>query len=56
MTRLQVLTTILPCTLSLDSLSGHSSVDMLKKLLTLITGGVGEAGAGHPTSKLGKFL
>ena len=41
------------CTLSLKSLSGHSSVCYKT---TLNTGGVGQAGAAHPTSKLGTFL
>ena len=40
-------------TLSLKSLSGLSSVCYKT---TLITGGVGFAGAGPPTSKLGTFL
>ena len=41
------------CTLSLKSLSGHSSVCYKT---SLNTGGVGWAGAAPPTSKLGKFL
>ena len=40
-------------TLSLKSLSGHSSVCYKT---SLNTGGVGRAGAAPPTSKLGKFL
>ena len=40
-------------TLSLKSLSGHSSVCYKT---SLNTGGVGRAGAAPPTSNLGKFL
>ena len=42
-----------PYTLSLKSLSGHSSVCYKT---SLNTGGVGQAGAAPPTSKLEKFL